>query len=105
MSLQRPSQPQQKPKAQAPPVRLSSWGQRVKEHLRQHRPKEAQRLEKAGLLDQEAQRWADQARDALVDRVSQGGDPNLAQEVANRYLYLPDEQSYPNLDLYDPLMS
>ena len=36
-------------------------------------------------------------------RVTQGGDANLAREVANRYLYLPDEESVPDLSLYDPL--
>jgi len=77
---------------------LSPWAEQAKEHWKQCRPKMYAELEKAGTLDEAAQRAADQTREDLHSAIENGMDYYAAWEMLReRYLFLPDEDDVPLL--------
>ena len=77
---------------------LSPWAEQAKAHWKEHRPKMYAELEKAGTLDDRAQKASDQTRDDLASAIEDGMDYFAAWEMLReRYLFLPTEDDVPLL--------
>jgi len=79
-------------------TRLSPWAQEAKTHLRKYRPKMARQLERAGKLDDWAQKVANRAIEESARSIENGMQPLEAQSEAKRnHLFLPAEEDMPEL--------
>jgi hypothetical protein len=77
---------------------LSPWAQDAKDHWKRHRPKMYADLEKAGTLDQQAEKTAENARNEFHLSVENGMDPHEAWSSARQnHLFPPDEEDQPHL--------
>jgi hypothetical protein len=76
---------------------LSPWAHDAKNHWSQHRPKVYADLEKSGMLDEQAQKAAENAENELQLSVENGMDPHEAwSEARNNHLFPPDEEDQPH---------
>ena len=78
---------------------LTTLGDKIKAHLKEHRPKLAKELEKAGTLDQASASLQDLADVAYDDARNSGLAPDQAREIAQAGWAFPDEEDMPNVDL------
>lgn len=63
------------------------------EHWREHRPQMYERLKKAGTLESEALKAAEQTLEEQATLIEQGIPPDAAWEmVRERYVFLPEEE-------------
>jgi hypothetical protein len=77
---------------------LSTWAEQAKAHWKEHRPKMYAELEKAGTLDEAAQRASDQTKDEFCQAIEDGMSPDGAWEaVRENHLFLPTEEDVPLL--------
>ena len=77
---------------------LSPWAEQAKEHWKEHRPRMYAELEKAGTLDEAAEKAATQTKDDLASAIEGGMDYYAAWEMLReRYLFLPTEEDVPLL--------
>jgi hypothetical protein len=80
------------------PKRLSPWAEDAKAHWKEHRPRMYAELEKAGTLDEAAEKAATQTKDDLGSAIEDGMDYYAAWEMLReRYLFLPTEEDVPLL--------
>jgi hypothetical protein len=78
--------------------RLSPWAEQAKAHWKEHRPRMYAELEKAGTLDEAAERAAKQTKEEYVDAIYNGMSPDGAWEaVRENHLFLPTEEDVPLL--------
>jgi len=66
-------------------------------HLKEHRRKQYQELQKAGELDLYCKNLADDALCILDSMEYSGASPDMAREAAMRHLLLPSESQVPDL--------
>jgi hypothetical protein len=77
---------------------LSPWAEQAKAHWKEHRPRMYAELEKAGTLDEAAEKAATQTKDDLCSAIEDGMDYYAAWEMLReRYLFLPTEEDVPLL--------
>ena len=77
---------------------LSPWAIQAKEHWKKYRPKLHRELQEKGLLDQRAEKAAQQTQDELDELLSEGMNYDQAWElVREKYLFLPSEEDVPKL--------
>ncbi len=76
---------------------LLPLGDRIKAHLKEHRPRLAKQLEEAGTLDQTSASLQDQADVAYDEARNSGLAPDQAREVARDVRAFPDEEDAPDL--------
>ena len=77
---------------------LSPWAVEAKRHLQKYRPKMAKQLERAGKLDDWAQRAANRAIEESARSIENGMHPLEAQSEAKRnHLFLPAEEDMEEL--------
>ena len=76
---------------------LTTLGVKIRDHLKEHRPRLAKELEKAGTLDQTSASLQDQADVAYDEARNSGLAPDQAREVARDVWAFPDEEDAPDL--------
>ena len=76
---------------------LTTLGVKLRDHLKEHRPRLAEELEKAGTLDQTSASLQDQADVAYDEARNSGLAPDQAREVARDVWAFPDEEDAPDL--------
>ena len=77
---------------------LSRSAQDAKDHWKRHRPKMYAEMEKAGTLDQQAEKAAENARNECYSAVENGMDPHEPESTARQnHLFPPDEEDQPHL--------
>src|SRR5689334_21828768 len=64
------------------PSMLSPWAQEAKEHLQKHRPKMYRQMQKAGTLDSQVEKMANNAREEFHLAANNGMDPFEAESEA-----------------------
>ncbi len=72
---------------------LTTLGDRIKAHLKEHRPTLAKQLEAAETLDQTSASLQDLADVAYDEARNSGLSPDQAREVARDVWALPDEET------------
>lgn len=86
------------PRRRIKPKQLSPWAERAKAHWKEYRPKMYAELEKAGTLDEEAQKASDQTEEEYCQAIEDGMSPDGAWEMLReRYLFPPSEEDVPLL--------
>lgn len=78
-------------------VKLDPLGRQVLEHLKKHRPKMAQQLEKEGTLLEVCLGLENLAKESLAEGIQKGLDYQTAWEQARSLCFLPDEEDVPSL--------
>lgn len=69
------------------------WAEQAKAHWKEHRPRMYAELQKAGTLDEQAEKAAAQTREELYSAIEDGMDYYDAWEMLReRYLFLPAEK-------------
>ena len=76
---------------------LTTLGVKIRAHLKEHWPKLAKELEKAGTLDQTSASLQDQADVAYDEARNSGLAPDQAREVARDVRAFPDKEDAPDL--------
>ena len=76
---------------------LTTLGVKIRDHLKEHRPRLAKELEKDGTLDQTSASLQDQADVAYDEARNSGLALDQAREVARDVRAFPDEEDAPDL--------